>query len=136
MPALATPLDSPIVLHADDTRSPRSKVLLPVRVFDASVEVAWSGSDAASGVEGFMSLSLGMAGPYDRWLADTDSNSAMFEGNPGSTDFYSRAPTALRTLSRRPRRPTQTRLSTDHLGSQRHHDDVGRHVRIFERAVE
>jgi hypothetical protein len=65
---------------------------------------------------------------YDRWLADTDSNSAMFEGNPGSTDFYSRAPTALRTLSRRPRRPTQTRLSTDHLGSQRHHDDVGRHL--------
>jgi hypothetical protein len=105
MPALATPLDSPIVLHADDTRSPRSKVLLPVRVFDASVEVAWSGSDAASGVEGFMSLSLGMAGPYDRWLARYRFELSHVRGQPRINGLLFACPDGAENIEPAPAAP-------------------------------
>lgn len=86
------PIVTPMVTNAIDASLPTSAVLPLPAENDGTVEVQWTGGDAA-GSSGIASFDLYVArdrGPYLLWQIATTETAATFTGEPGSIyHFYS-----------------------------------------------
>jgi len=86
------PIVTPMVTNAIDASLPTSAVLPLPAENDGTVEVQWTGTDAA-GSSGIASFDIYVArdrGPYLLWQIATTATNAPFTGEPGSIyHFYS-----------------------------------------------
>jgi hypothetical protein len=86
------PILTPVVTNTVDSIAPTSQVQALPAESTGSVEVTWSGQDAAggSGIASYDVYVARDAGPYQLWQIATKAAKAAFTGQPGSAyRFYS-----------------------------------------------
>lgn len=86
------PILTPVVTNTVDSVAPDSRVQALPAESTGSVEVTWSGQDAAggSGIASYDVYVARDAGPYQLWQIATPATQATFTGQPGSAyRFYS-----------------------------------------------